>query len=280
MPPRSQIINNRRVVGSGGLHLYQQSSTYKRKVPVWAGYTGKGQRVSCCMETARGEENSALWTPGFHHDHYDPEDLNHALLDSVLNDGKDVDEIWVFGFGSLVHTPGFEYADIRRGYIRGWKRVWWQGSTDHRGTVAFPGRTVTLVQDDESVTYGVAYKLAGDMEQQKETLKYLEWREKQYDHREYVTLYDTPVCNGSQPILENALCYIATNNKEKNPNYLGPAPIQDIARQVSRAVGPSGPNSEYVFKIEAALKEYGAEESDTELFELAKEVRRLLDYSM
>lgn len=212
----------------------------------------------------------------FHHDHYDPDDVNHSLLDSVLEEQLDLDEIWIFGFGSLVHTPGFEYTDIRRGYIHGWKRVWWQGSTDHRGTVEYPGRTVTLVEDPESVTYGVAYKLAGDMNQQRETLKYLEWREKQYDHREYVSVYDSPVPNGARPLLENALCYIATNDIDKNPNYLGPAPLQDIAEQISKARGPSGPNSEYVFKIEAALRDHGAEDSDTELFELAQEVRRLL----
>jgi len=225
-------------------------------------------------KTERGQPTSSL---GFHHDHYDPEDLNHSLLDAVLQEQQD--EIWIFGFGSLVHTPGFGYEDIRRGYIRGWKRCWWQGSTDHRGTETFPGRTVTLVEDSESVTYGVAYKLAGDMDQQRETLKYLEWREKQYDRREYVTLYDSPVLGESSIVLENALCYIATDDTVKNPNYLGPASLHDIAVQVSKAVGPSGPNSEYLFKIEAALKEHGAEESDQELMQLADEVRLLLQNS-
>ena len=263
------FFSNNTVVGSALLHRCRSTVCFIRNIP-----QGRILAFSSRMaveERQKGQPTSSL---GFHHDHYDPEDLNHSLLDAVLEGNQD--EIWVFGFGSLLHTPGFEYEDTQRGYIRGWKRVWWQGSTDHRGTERFPGRTVTLVEDAESVTYGVAYKLAGDMDQQRETLQYLEWREKQYDRREYVTLYYSPVIRGARPVLENALCYIATDDTEKNPNYLGPASLHEIATQVSKAVGPSGPNSEYLFKMEAVLKEHGAEESDMELMQLAEEVRLLL----
>ena len=58
--------------------------------------------------------------------------------------------VYIFGFGSLIHTPGFEWDDRITGVIRGWRRVWWQGSTDHRGTQSNPGRTVTLVAAPET----------------------------------------------------------------------------------------------------------------------------------
>lgn len=187
------------------------------------------------------------------------------------------DNIWIFGFGSLVHTPGFEYADKKAGYIKGWRRVWWQGSTDHRGTPEFPGRTVTLTEDPLGWTWGVAYKLAGSAEQQRETLKYLEWREKQYDHRAYVTLFDAPCDNASVVLDTPALCYVATSDMEKNPNYLGPSESVDaLAAQIEKAEGPSGRNVEYLMKIRDAVVAAGAGGSDVdELLALADKVAAL-----
>jgi ChaC-like protein len=78
------------------------------------------------------------------------EAVHEARARDLLKD--DQSDIWIFGFGSLIHNPGFEYADRRTGYIRGWRRVWYQGSTDHRGTVEKPGRTVTLEADATAVT--------------------------------------------------------------------------------------------------------------------------------
>jgi len=86
------------------------------------------------------------------HEHYDRNELNTAHFSAITSSLDDETDIWIFGFGSLVHTPGFEHDDIVKGYVRGWRRVWWQGSTDHRGTPEAPGRTVTLARDPEAVT--------------------------------------------------------------------------------------------------------------------------------
>jgi cation transport protein ChaC len=42
--------------------------------------------------------------------------------------------VYVFGYGSLVWKPGFDFTECVTGYIRGYSRKFWQGNVTHRGT--------------------------------------------------------------------------------------------------------------------------------------------------
>ncbi|KAG2454488.1 hypothetical protein HYH02_001506 [Chlamydomonas schloesseri] len=175
---------------------------------------------------------------------------------------------WIFGYGSLVHTPNFDHTAKFVGYVRGWRRVFWQGSTDHRGTPQRPGRTVTLTEAPGAVTWGAAFRLAGSAEEQAAALAYLEWREKQYDVRHYVDVYGSD----GQLLVRGALVYIAS---PANSNYLGPAPLPAIAAQIATSRGPSGPNCEYLFRLADAMRAAGVHD-DPDLYELEALVRQEL----
>lgn len=68
--------------------------------------------------------------------------------------------------------------------------------------------------------------------------------------------------------------YLAT---ECNSNYLGPAPLANIARQIATSVGPSGKNIEYLLNLADAMRKISPHVHDPHLFELEAEVLKLCD---
>ncbi|CAH8254683.1 unnamed protein product [Arabidopsis lyrata] len=179
--------------------------------------------------------------------------------------------MWVFGYGSLIWKTGFPFDESLPGFIKGYRRVFHQGSTDHRGTLDFPGRTVTLEAAHGEVCCGVAYKITKE-EDKRDALMHLEVREKQYDQKEYVDFFTGS--NASEPAVTGVMVYIASPDKKSNNNYLGPAPLEDIAKQIVLAKGPSGPNRDYIFNLEEALAQLGFK--DKHVTDLANQVRRIL----
>nr|XP_010943110.1 gamma-glutamylcyclotransferase 2-3 isoform X4 [Elaeis guineensis] len=161
--------------------------------------------------------------------------------------------MWVFGYGSLIWKTGFHYDERVVGFIRGYRRVFYQGSTDHRGTPDFPGRTVTL------------QAFPGE-------LCYLEVREKQYDSKVYLDFFTDP--DSMTPAINGVMVYMASPDTRTNKNYLGPAPLEEMAKQIIHAEGPSGPNRDYIFHLENALNQLGCD--DLHVRDVANAVRKIL----
>ncbi|EYC13347.1 hypothetical protein Y032_0044g934 [Ancylostoma ceylanicum] len=84
--------------------------------------------------------------------------------------------MWIFGYGSLLWNPNFPFTQKIPGVVTGYARRFWQLSPDHRGTPEKPGRTVTLVPDEKSYCWGIAFQVAE--EHVKATREYLDFREK------------------------------------------------------------------------------------------------------
>ena len=166
---------------------------------------------------------------------------------------------WVFGYGSLIWRVDFEFHDRRTAAVTGWARRFWQGSHDHRGTPDAPGRVVTLVPEPARRLIGVAYAIDDA------TFEHLDYREKNGYERVPVTMQteDGPV---------EGVTYIATAGNEA---FLGPAPLDQIARHIVAAHGPSGANADYLFGLADALIELG--DADEHVLSLAARCRTLLN---
>ncbi|MEC9340849.1 MAG: gamma-glutamylcyclotransferase [Pseudomonadota bacterium] len=170
-------------------------------------------------------------------------------------------DLWIFGYGSLVWRPDFEHTEREAGYIAGWSRRFWQGSTDHRGIPGAPGRVVTLTSDADAVCWGIAYRLRGGDSDQ--ILAALDLREQGGYQR---TEIEIRLARTQRRVA--GLVYHAT---PENPHYLGPAPARQIVAEIRRSRGPSGHNIEYLLRLADALRGMGAE--DPHVFELERLAR-------
>lgn len=153
--------------------------------------------------------------------------------------------MWIFGYGSILWNPGFPYAERQLAELRGFKRRFWQGSTDHRGVPGAPGRVVTLVRCSRSSCRGLAFYVPDRHDQ---VLEELDYREKGGYTRARVRL---ALEDGRRV---EALTYVA---RPGNPDYLGHAPTPQLARQIARARGPSGANLDYLQRLARTLEELG-----------------------
>lgn len=177
-----------------------------------------------------------------------------------MKEGRNLEGVWVFGYGSLIWRPGMAFAERRVARVRGWARRFWQGSHDHRGLPHAPGRVVTLVPEPEASCEGVAYRLPTD--QATAAFAGLDHREKNGYQRRNVRL-EFRLGGTSAGIV-----YIAPVG---NRAFLGPAPLDQMVAQIARAAGPSGTNVDYVRELEAALRRLAI--NDPHVFELARRLR-------
>ena len=172
----------------------------------------------------------------------------------------DREQLWLFGYGSLIYKAGFDYLERRPASITGWVRRFWQGSHDHRGTPDAPGRVAALVRAPGETCLGMAYRVTPAI------FEHLDHREKN-GYLRFAT--EMTFADGTT---DEGLVYIAT---EDNAAFAGPAPVAEIARRIAASQGPSGPNRDYLLNLAAALRELGA--TDAHVFALEAELRALED---
>ena len=86
------------------------------------------------------------------------------------------------------------------------------------------------IRPTQRITWGVAYRVHADRIE--EVRNYLDYREKGGYTVDVLDVYSEKDHNS--PTVKGALVYIGT---EDNPNYLGPAPLEEIATQIATSEG-------------------------------------------
>jgi glutathione-specific gamma-glutamylcyclotransferase len=156
------------------------------------------------------------------------------------------EDLWVFGYGSLMWRPGFDYLERLNARLIGSHRALCVYSFVHRGTPERPGLVLGL--DRGGNCRGIAYRVAA--KKRADTIAYLRAREQvTLVYREVwrsIWLHDDP----RQRV--RALCYVVDRGHRQ---YAGRLTLAEQVHYVRQGHGRSGPNRDYVL---AAVKELEA----------------------
>lgn len=156
--------------------------------------------------------------------------------------------LWIFGYGSLMWNPGFEYVESEPARLFGYHRALCVYSWVHRGTPRMPGLVLGL--DAGGSCRGKAFRISTS--KKSKVVEYLRGREQVT--QVYREVLIPIVIEKSKPVRTNALCYLIDRNHEQ---YAGKLQLERQLELVKCGRGKSGTNPEYVLNTVAHLEELG-----------------------
>ncbi len=152
---------------------------------------------------------------------------------------------WVFGYGSLMWRPGFDYLEARPALLRGYHRAFCVESTHYRGTPERPGLVLGL--DHGGACRGRVFRVGPAKAQA--VARYLH-------ERELITsIYEPRWLRVQTP--QGALRAVAYVVDRQNREYMGKLPIARIVATIRKARGTSGSDRDYLINTVRHLDELG-----------------------
>jgi cation transport protein ChaC len=171
-------------------------------------------------------------------------------------------DLWVFGYGSLMWRPGFEFIEQAPARLIGEHRALCVYSFDHRGTPEKPGLVLGL--DRGGACRGIAFRIAAI--RRSDTVKYLRDRE-QTTHVYREVMRSVWLENEARQRV-SALTYVVDRG---HVQYAGRLSLPEQLRHVQQGHGRSGNNRDYVLSTVKSIEAQGFR--DEQLHQLAMMLR-------
>lgn len=160
---------------------------------------------------------------------------------------------WVFGYGSLMWRPGFNFIERRTAVLHGRRRAFCIYSVHHRGTYERPGLVLGLAPGGS--VRGAAYRVAdadwGDV--------YAYLREREQPTETYFEASRGVRIDGNGTA--NALVFLSDT---KHPQWAGALTLEQQADLIAGAKGLSGRNIDYLRDLVMHLHEEGVRDHGME----------------
>jgi glutathione-specific gamma-glutamylcyclotransferase len=174
----------------------------------------------------------------------------------ALADGRNSEDLWVFGYGSLMWRPGFDFLERVPARLIGLHRALCVYSFVHRGTPERPGLVLGL--DRGGMCRGIGFRVAAGARQ--ETIAYLRAREQVTTV--YLEAWRRIELEEHARRQVRALCFIVDRS---HVQYAGRLPLAECVHHVRQGHGSSGANRDYVLETVQALETLGYRETDLHL---------------
>jgi len=199
-------------------------------------------------EVARGHEHSLL----------SEEEFEQTRID-VLREFEAHDELWIFGYGSLIWNPTFHFVESAVADLRGHARKFCLWAKTGRGDPKRPGLWLGL--DDGENCVGLAFRVDNALRDY-ETL--MLWRREMISGAYQPRVLPVLIDGQEKP----CICLLANKDHDR---YAGPLPQDQIVQAIATASGHLGTCSEYLFNLVDKLESVGVYDAD--LHDLSREVR-------
>jgi cation transport protein ChaC len=159
---------------------------------------------------------------------------------------------WIFGYGSLMWRPGFDYVERFPATLTGWQRAFCRYSLRHRGTEQLPGMVVGLAPD--GACRGYAYRL--DPAREAAVLDYLDHREGAGYLRERLSLEIELAAGVAR---EEAWVYVPDAEHRTHAKDIS---RELMVRHIALGQGQSGTAHNYLIALIQELNRLGSPEPD------------------
>jgi len=176
-------------------------------------------------------------------------------------DGRPKGPVWLFGYGSLIWNPAFEYAEKHPATVHGLHRRFCLRTFLGRGSKDRPGLVLAL--DRGGCCRGVAFRIAAD---RVESELDIVWRREMISDA-YRPRWLTAI-TPEGPV--RAIGFVINRRHER---YTGTLPEEAVAETIAHAAGFLGPCCDYLFNTVEHLDELGM--PDAGLSRLADRVKAI-----
>jgi glutathione-specific gamma-glutamylcyclotransferase len=155
-------------------------------------------------------------------------------------------DLWVFGYGSLMWSPGFAFSQRAVGLLRGYHRALCILSTRHRGTHRRPGLVMGLCRGGSC--WGMAFRVPAA----KVAAALAKLWNREMPRRVYrARLVPVRLARGRRV---RALAFIAD---PAHPQFVRELDLRSRAQLVAQGVGERGPCTEYIRSTLRHMTELG-----------------------